>query len=280
MTDRTAPPVLWIVQTNLGSGSDVPAWLDALRAEGIAYHEFEVAPFSGELPEVAADRPVVCYGSTNFVMNCRKAGRWIPGVWHDDENFTWSAWAKNLGELLLNSPDACEQTTISGLIALSRADDDLAFVRPERDMKEFAGEVTEIGKLKNWCREVMAGSFDQLGPDTPIVVCTPFGIGTEWRLFIVGGSAVAASQYRQNGRLQVRTGAPQDVLRFGEAVAARWSPAAVFTLDVCRSGDRLFVLEAQGFNSAGHYAADLGALVRAVSVRAATEWEFWRTGRA
>jgi hypothetical protein len=84
---------------------------------------------------------------------------------------------------------------------------------------------------------------------------------------------VTASQYRRDGRLSVQAGAPGVVLAFGEAVATRWSPASVFTLDVCQSGESLFVLEVQGFNSAGHYAADLRALVRAVSAQAAREWQ-------
>jgi hypothetical protein len=267
------PPVLWIVQTNLGGQSDIATWLGALDAEAIPYRRFDVVPFSAALPAVEYDGPVVCYGSTNFVMNCRAAGRWIPGVWHDQEKFTWSAWAKHLGDLLLNSPDTCERTTIGALRGSSRADDELVFVRPDRDLKEFSGEVAEVGRFRAWCRDVAEGAFEQLRPDTPIVLCTPFRIRTEWRLFLVDRAVVTASQYRRDGRLSVQAGAPGDVLAFGEAVATRWSPASVFTLDVCRSGESLFVLEAQGFNSAGHYAADLKALVRAVSAQAAREWQ-------
>lgn len=277
MTSDVAPPVLWIVQTNLGGASDIGSLVEALAAERIPCRGFEVVPFTGTLPEIEHDGPVVCYGSTNFILNCRKAGRWIPGVWHDDENFTWSAWAENFGELLLNAPDSSERTTIAGLLASPRPDDELVFLRPDRDVKEFSGEVAAIRELKAWCRDVLAGCFDQIGPDTPIVVATPFGIEVEWRLFVVCGQVVAASRYRRRGRLDAREGAPADVVAFGEAVATRWSPATVFTLDVCRSGERLFVLEAQGFNSAGYYSADLQALVRAVSAQAAAEWRARRT---
>ena len=282
MTTKVAPPVLWIVQTNLGNASDIAALVGALDAQCIPWLGFDVVPFSGMLPDVEHDGPVVCYGSTNFIVNCGEAGRWVPGVWHDDQNFTWSAWAENLGELLLNAPSSSERTTVAGLLASSRSEDELVFVRPDRDLKEFSGEVATLGKFKSWCREVVAGRFDQVGPDTPIVLATPFGIEVEWRLFVVCGRIVAASQYRFRGRLDARAGAPADVLAFGEAVAARWSPASVFTLDVCRSGDGLFVVEAQGFNSAGYYAADLHVLVRAVSAQAAAEWRMTRTqaGRA
>ena len=139
-------------------------------------------------------------------------------------------------------------------------------------MKEFSGEVAEIGKLRTWCREVMAGRFDQLGPDTRIVLGAPFRIRAEWRLFIVAGKVVAASQYHRDGRLKPEEGAPADVRAFAEFAARRWSPASVFTLDICRSGDGLYVVEAQGFNSAGTYHADLPALLRAVSRQAALEW--------
>ena len=39
-------------------------------------------------------------------------------------------------------------------------------------------------------------------------------------------------------------------------------------MDVGRSGDGLYIIELNGFNSAGFYAADLGELVRAIAALA------------
>jgi hypothetical protein len=266
-------PVLWLVQTNMGSASDIAAWTDALDAEGIPWQGVEVAPFSGEVPEVDWVGPVVCYGSTSFVVACKESGRFLPGVWHDDERFSYGAWAENLGAMLLNSPDATRRTTIGEYAAAAVSDPgEPVFARPERDLKEFNGAVWAAGELRDWCAKIAAGGFEPLGPDTPMVVGTPFGIAEEWRLFVVDGEVVAASSYRRGGKLDKREGAPPEVLEFAAEAIACWQPAPVFTLDVCRSGDGLFVVEAQGFNSAGHYACDLRAVVRAVSARAAVDW--------
>lgn len=273
------PGVLWIVQTNLGQDSDVRKWIDALSAEGIAYREIDdIPPMSDEAPDVACDGPVVCYGTTNFTEACRRRGRYVPGVWHDDENFTYTAWVEHLGELLLNSPDATVSTTIARFVDWDEPDHRLVFVRPERDVKEFPGEVKTVGEFREFCRDVVrsGGAYFQLSGDTAVVVGEPYGISAEWRFFVVDGEPVSASQYRRQGRLYTVEGAPDDVWDFARTVSERWSPAPVFTLDICRSADNLYVVEAQGFNSAGCYAADLRPVVRRVSERAVRDHRAWR----
>lgn len=269
--------VLWIVQTNLGQHSDIRRWVDALRAEGIACREVDdIKPMSDDVPDIAWDGPVVCYGTTNFTQACR--GRYVPGVWHDDENFTYAAWAEHLGELLLNSPDSTTRTTIARFVDCDEPDDRLVFVRPERDAKEFSGEVKTVGEFREFCRDVVRsdGAYFQLSGDTAVVVGEPYGISEEWRFFVVDGEPVSASRYRFRGRLCTVEGAPDDVWEFARMVAERWSPAPVYTLDICRSADNLYVMEAQGFNSAGCYAADLRPVVRRVSDRAVRDHRAWR----
>ena len=256
---------LWIIQTNLGEMSDISKWLEALDAEGIARQAVDVIPFSGELPDIDHNGPVVCYGTTGFVASAGMAKRWSPGVWHNDEDFSYSAWSTHIGDLLLNSPDATIRTTIGGFLEETRPADSMVFVRPEFDHKEFVGQVMTAGEFRDWCATVVEGGLEPLGFDTPIVVGTPFGISEEWRLFIVEGRVVGSSRYRRNGRMDRLEGAPADVLEFAAVVNARWMPAPVYTLDICRSGGGLYVLEAQGFNSAGSYEADLRNVVREVT---------------
>jgi ATP-grasp domain, R2K clade family 3 len=76
---------------------------------------------------------------------------------------------------------------------------------------------------------------------------------------------VAGSQYRTYFRLDVRPAVPGDVRAFAENMAHTWAPARAFVLDVARSGPGLYVIEANCLNSAGFYAADVDAIVRAVS---------------
>src|SRR5262249_36998846 len=96
----------------MGDASDIGRLTEALALEGIEYRGVEVVPFSSALPDITSDRPTICYGSTTFITACRDRGPWVPGVWHDDDNFTWRAWAKHLGDLLINNSSSCELTTI------------------------------------------------------------------------------------------------------------------------------------------------------------------------
>ena len=263
------PPTTWLVQVNMGSQSDILRDLAAIRATGQDAREFVLRPMSDDLPDAEPGGPVVCYGSTTYVTVAARAGLWSPGVWFDEEAFTYEAWARNYGDLLLNDPAECLRTTIAGVAALDRPADEMVFLRPERDLKEFSGEVRGFGEAREWCRDVCAGGYPLIGPDTPVVLGPPHGIAAEWRLFMVDGRVAAATLYRERGRLRSVEGAPPDVVAFGEAAAARWSPAPVFVLDVCRSGPGLYVVEAQCFNSAGFYGADLEALFGAVGAYAA-----------
>ena len=57
---------------------------------------------------------------------------------------------------------------------------------------------------------------------------------------------------------------PAQVRIFAEDLAKLWSPAEVFTLDICYSGDDYWVLEAGCVNSAGFYGSNLKDFVQAV----------------
>ena len=101
--------------------------------------------------------------------------------------------------------------------------------------------------------------------DCPVVVAEPVGISHEWRLFIVDGRASSGSHYRSRHRLDVSPDVPDEVIVFAEETAATWSPAPVFVLDICQSGDQLFVLEVNCFHSSGFYAADVRKIFADVS---------------
>lgn len=263
---------LWLVQTNLGAASDIGDAVRAIRATGQACRELSLPPMSDDLPDLRHDGPVVCYGSTRFVTAAARSGQWRPGVWFDEEAFSYGVWAGAYGALLLNDPAECERTTIGAFAASVRPEGDLVFLRPERDLKEFSGHVLSCGEAKAWCETIARGLFPLIGPDTPIVIGPPHGIAAEWRLFMVEGRVAAASQYRLAGRPKAIAGAPDAVIAFAASAAARWSPAPVFTLDVCRSGEGLYVVEAQAFDSAGLYACDAERLFEAVGRFAAESY--------
>lgn len=250
--------VVWGVQSNLVNAADVEKLVLACQAAGVTAQLFQTIPFSDELPELGTQRPTVFYGSTGCMAAIHRSGRWRPGVFFDEENFRFSGWGKQYGSSVLNAE--AEETTLREFCARDYPAERVFFLRPCDDSKAFAGEVMAFGEARTWCE----GLDDcELSPDCPIVVAEPVGIAEEWRLFLVNGKVSTGSRYRSHHRLNVQPGVPPEAIRFAEGLG--WQPAPVSVLDVARSGDQLYVIEVNCFNSAGFYASDVGRLVADVS---------------
>lgn len=262
----------WIIQTNMGGAGDIADLAAAVARSGAGVCAVTHVPFSPDLPDAPADGPVVLYGATSFVLAAHGRGRWTPGAFSDADTFTWSRWVRAYGAMLLNAADGAERVSVREFVRSPRPDAGLVFVRPEQDTKGLNGGVRTVGELRAWCRTACTGAFAGIGPDTGLVVGEPYGIEAEWRLFVAGREIVGASLYRRGGRPERARGAPDGILEFGRLAAARWEPAPIYVLDVCLSGGHPYVVEAQGYNSAGHYAADLGPIVDAVNAAAVAAW--------
>lgn len=264
--------VTWIIQTNMGSQIDIQNYVQAVRDSGAEVLEVEHIPFSTDLPQINVTGPVVVYGAVSFISEIQKSGKWSLGIFGIPETFTYQAWAKNYNKMLLNSPDATELSTIGEFCLDTRDEKEDIFVRPQHDTKSLVGRVYTAGEFKKWCVEASTGDFAGVDKNTPIVIGKPYGIEAEWRLFVVNNKVISASQYHQKGRLHKTFGAPEDVLAFAEKVIAKWNPCPVYILDLCRSAGNCYIVEVQGFNSAGHYACDIKAVAGAVNEVAKDLW--------
>lgn len=263
----------WIIQNNMGEQSDINDYIKSVRESGADVVEVKYKAFSHKLPKINVSGPVVIYGAVNFVKNIQKAGLWPLGVFGTPETFTYESWAENYGAMLLNSPDSINLTTIGEFCSDNRDPEEDIFVRPQHDTKSLVGTVWTAGKFKNWCIDVSKGGYADLDSTTPILVATPYGIEAEWRLFIVDNKVVGASQYHRKGKLFKSPGAPQDILDFAEKVIEKWNPAPAYTLDLCRSAGNCYIVEAQGFNSAGQYACNVKEVAEAVNEVAVKLWK-------
>ncbi len=263
----------WIMQTNMGESSDVYSYVQGVKDSGADVVEVTYLPFSPDLPYVEVSGPVVLYGMVSFIQKMQERNIYPLGVFGTPETFTYKAWAKNYNELLLNSPDSTHLTTIGDFSMNFRLPDDDIFVRPQHDTKSLVGTVWTAKKFHDWCIVAKTGSYAGVDKDTPIVVGKPYGIEAEWRLFIVDGHIAGSSQYQKKGRLFKSPGAPEDVLSFAMKAIERWDPAPAYTLDICRSAGNCYIVEAQGFNSAGHYSANISEVARKVNSVAVKLWE-------
>lgn len=67
--------VTWIIQTNMGSQSDIQNYAQAVRDSGAQVLEVEHIPFSTDLPQVDVSGPVVFYGAVSFITAVQKSGK-------------------------------------------------------------------------------------------------------------------------------------------------------------------------------------------------------------
>ncbi|MFN8610169.1 MAG: ATP-grasp domain-containing protein [Vulcanimicrobiota bacterium] len=250
----------WAIQSNLVNQADLDRLLRACAEQGRPAVTFTTVPFSNQPPDLDDRQPTVFYGSTGCMSNIWECQRWQPGVFFDPEHFSFPAWSSAYDADCLNA--GARQTTLAQLVDLDFPSDELLFLRPIHDDKSFAGEVMTFGEIQHWVK-----GLDQtvLSPDCPILVAEPVGIAHEWRLFLVNGRYSTGSHYRTRQRLDVYPEVPPSVTSFAEGLAARWQPAPVFVLDVAQSGERLYLVEINCFNSAGFYASDVSRLVADVS---------------
>jgi len=247
--------ITWAIESNLHSSGAVELQ-DACNKLQVPYVNVYSVPFSNEPPEIDVSGHVVFYGATSCVTNIYKTKKYVPGVFFDEDNFRMSSYLRNWE--MLNS-DA-ETTTLAEFSDRNEDPNRLFFIRPDKDLKEFAGEVVRFGDFSSWVDKVSLGG-GIFGIDCEIVVAEPVGISNEWRIFVVNGKAITGSHYRSYLRLDVHPEVPQEVISFAEDMAKIWSPAEVFALDVGRSGSKLYVIEANCMNSSGLYSSNAVDLV-------------------
>ena len=125
----------WIIQDNLGSYDN--QLINSCKTNGITFEAIKVIPFDPTIPNIPTNQSTLFYGSTNFVTNIWKSNLWKPGVFFNEENFTFRSYKKYWD--ILNSE--AKIMTIKDLYKENINPDEFIFIRPNKDLKEFAGEV-------------------------------------------------------------------------------------------------------------------------------------------
>ena len=151
------------------------------------------------------------------------------------------------------------------------------FIRPNLDLKEFAGNVVKPEDFAGWYRKVQSQGW-MVNENTEIVVAQASKIDEEWRVFIVDSKPVSASMYRKDHFLTKIADAPPKVYAFVEQMIKLWKPADVFVMDICALNGGLYILELGDMHSAGWYLSDKKAIIKAVSIFAESEYELSLNG--
>jgi len=253
--------VRWVVQNNFRTDADDPNWIrKACEKFGLVYEGFKVVPFSDSIPRISDDMPTVFYGGTGWINKIYKSNPKLPGIFFNPQS-TFDYWIGKYKEKALNY--GARITTFQEISKELFPDDQMFFVRPTSDQKEFSGSIMSFGDIKDWCKKIFTDAPD-LG-NLPIVLGEPFVLSHEWRLFIVDGKVCTGSQYRTYFVRNTSPNVPEKVIRFAEEQAAVYSPKPIFVMDICETSGNLYVIEIGCINSAGFYEASIDKIVTEVS---------------
>lgn len=233
----------------------------AVQERGHPVTTFKYVPFGemdwGFIPQAG---PLVYYGGWNALADIRRRGVATPGpfAWCDFDKFKCSVYYRELRGFI--AQEDVRFLELSQLDEGAFGDDARLFIRPDDNEKTFCGQLVDRDLCFAFVRDVAAGG------DLRIVVARPQPIRREWRVVIVAGEAVSASQYKRGPAVEIAAGSPPGVRDFAEEVAAAWSPHPVFVVDVCELAGRGYrVMEIGPFNYAGLYRCDLGPIVDAIN---------------
>jgi hypothetical protein len=244
--------VTWILESNVFAEVCFDQMVDHFKVRGIPYHVVRIIPFLHEIdgPTPCVTGPVVVYGSIG-IQKLADANGWHPGVFAiPTEAETQAA----LGDLYLNAD--LKRMLMSEVEGYLIHMGDTAFIKPDTDTKEFAGQIIESLEFKSWYDGMKdSGYLD--GNDFPVVVSSPKKLGCEWRVVVVNGKISSSSLYRQYGIVKPERHIIPEVEAIVMAAHERFQPADVYVIDIAQLGDEFKVIEYNTFNSAGLYACSV-----------------------
>jgi hypothetical protein len=144
------------------------------------------------------------------------------------------------------------------------------FLRPVSDSKEVAGSFKSRAEIITLAKNVLSidpseipgGSLEH---DPDLMLTKPVKIQKEWRLWVVDGSIITYSLYKEGRRVVYHPEIDDDALTYAQQlVDANPGYSRVFVIDVCKTSEGLKMIETNCINAAGFYAADMMKLAHAI----------------
>lgn len=259
------------------------------QCEVIKYIPFESGSYDA-IPN-SSEQCVIFQGSLNLGRQLRREKSWIPGVWCSLENFECTAYYPHYAQYLLNDqyffiPVKDLYRRKDELYKLLGIDDTL-FIRPNSGFKTFTGRAIpreEFDSDYEWMVEFS-------GENALALVARPKPIEMEYRFIVAdemdlgetvkfgdpnNKAVLAGSAYRKEGGLWTawdnNSSQDRSAWEYLDSLLSRksitWFPDPVFTVDVCLSGGKFWILELNSFSCSGLYACDLHRIVKGVSAMA------------
>lgn len=265
--------ISWIVQSNLIKEELQDGIRMSCDRFGYNYVPLKIIPFT-DGTEWSADLffeppkgQLAFYGSTSFIKMVAKSKWNKDGFFFNQDNLKTSKWVKELGTRMLNH----DSKFMTLKEAMETMDDQLYFMKPDNDLKDFSGSDVNKEGIEKFYDSVSAGGF-LFGTDIPVVLSPMKHIGWEYRCFMLNDKVIASSSYKLKSMMFQTKRVPESVIEFAEETAKIWHPDTAYTLDVCETDQGLKVVEFNCFNASGFYNCSPEKIVKAVSDHIMVKW--------
>jgi hypothetical protein len=219
------------------------------------------------------DECSVLFGAHSFVKSVNPKGAFQPGHLGVNDRTQATAYMSNLPlEWFLNR----RATFMTWSMFKQRVDElwqihDGLFIRPNSGLKTFAGQ-----RIKRYDPEETIATLDEHSAvmDETLILYNPLvDIQGEFRFVIADGQVIAGSEYRWDGKLDIRRDWPPICEALAQQVASHpWQVDIAYTCDVALVAGKAWLVELNGFSCAGLYACDLDKVVEGVSQAALKEF--------
>lgn len=251
------PKITWVVEPELWEGH-----AEAMQqATSVLGHAVYFTDITLQKPLPTIDGPVLVHGSFQLADKVNQEWKIGGRVICTRGNFLWTEYAPKIpGRMMLNSKWV--KSTTGELVKMASEQRlEECFVRPNDGGKPFGGtvfagdRVTWLAYTKMFVREA--------GEHAEVIMCPLQKISAEYRLIVVLGRVVTASQYMRDDSFEIRPGCPPGAVALAEEAARCYQPDPAFVVDVADTPDGFRVVEMNGFSTSDWYGGDVAAILKA-----------------
>ena len=266
----------WLLEKEVFEESE--DMIKEIHSQGMEAHCISsLDPFSEKLIDNQIESCIIVRGSLNLVRQLqREQPQWIPGGWCNLDNFKCSKYFTYYGEHLINKDYTMmplqEVLRQKDLVLKTFGKDGKIFVRPDSGFKYFTGKVLNADEIT---LKGFEHGFYYKDTSILVVVSSPKEIQAEWRFVVAEKEVISGCIYQSQNipckEAESYTDAARDFAK--KIVLNDWQPEIIYTIDICLSDTKLYVLELNAFSTSGLYVCDLKPIIKKASELAIMEWK-------
>ena len=231
--------------------------------------------------QTVLNKPLVAYGCTGFLKQLVKNPYYkfsCPGAYFKIDELKYSVYSSQWGEYMFNE----DYIMLPYGELKRRIDEDIhegrrpphfkshrLFVRPDVVTKSFAGRLFDFDTFEDSIRSIV--QYEPIDDRELCIIASEKEIIAEFRHIVCDREVITGSQYRRDGKLDIRSDVDEDCHRLAQQVAEKEDMDYVYVVDTALTEDGPRIMEFNAFSCSGLYACDTNIIVDKVGKMAIKE---------